>query len=76
VDKAKGEVDTEKRRALIFDAQRHLGKAMYGISDPGTTTAFQIAWPVLGNFGVFQGDTRGPNFNWWIDDSQSPLKKG
>ena len=75
VDKAKGEIDTERRKALIYDLQRHLGKAMYGISDPGSTTQFQVAWPVLGNFGVFQGDSRGPNFNWWIDETQAPMKK-
>jgi peptide/nickel transport system substrate-binding protein len=75
VEKAKGEVDTEKRRALVFDVQRYLAKVMWGISDPGSASTFQLAWPVLGNFGVFDADRRGPNYNWWIDDTQPPLKK-
>jgi hypothetical protein len=53
---------------------------MYGISLPGSASSFQMAWPVLGNFGVYQGERRAlqtsPSpFYWWIDDTQPPLKR-
>jgi peptide/nickel transport system substrate-binding protein len=72
--RARSEVDTEKRRSMVFDLQRHLAKAMYCVLPAGTGTGFDIAWPVLGNFYVFQGDRRGDNYTWWIDDSQPPIK--
>jgi peptide/nickel transport system substrate-binding protein len=75
IDKAKGEADTEKRRAIVYELQRYLAKAAYGVSDPGSASGFEMAWPVLGNFAVYHGDRRGPNFNWWIDDTQPPLRK-
>jgi ABC-type transport system substrate-binding protein len=75
IDKAKAEADTEKRRAIVYELQRYLAKAAYGVSDPGAASGFEVAWPVLGNFAVYHGDRRGPNYNWWIDDTQPPLKK-
>jgi hypothetical protein len=29
----------------------------------------------LGNYRVNVRDRRGENYNWWIDDTQAPLKK-
>jgi peptide/nickel transport system substrate-binding protein len=74
VAKAKAELDTEKRKALVYDIQRHLAKTMYAISQPGIADEFQVAWPAIGNFAVYEGDRRGQNFHWWIDDTKAPLK--
>ena len=51
VSKAKAELDTEKRKTLVFDVQRHLAKTMYAVSQPGIADEFQVAWPAIGNFG-------------------------
>jgi ABC-type transport system substrate-binding protein len=71
--KARGEFDTEKRKVIIHDLQKHLAKAMYGLLQPGTASGFNMAWPVLGNFKVIQGDRRPDPFSWWLDDTKAPL---
>ena len=78
--RARSELDTEKRRTLVFDIQRHLAKTMYDIPDPGGATQFLMAWPALKNFQVFQGDRRGGNatsgvHSWWIDETQAPIAR-
>jgi peptide/nickel transport system substrate-binding protein len=73
--KARRELDTEKRKTLVQDLQRYLAKAMYCVLAPGTATGFTVAWPVLGNYNVFQGHRMGENSNWWIDETQPPLKR-
>src|SRR5262249_7138940 len=51
ISKARVEQDTEKRRALIFDIQRYLGKAMYAIALPGGTTGtLTLPWPAPSNY--------------------------
>src|SRR5437660_6879266 len=75
VESARGETDTEKRRALVQDIQRYLGQKMYGIRWPGGSTGFALAWPALQNFNVFIGDQRQGDYNWWIDDTKAPLRK-
>jgi peptide/nickel transport system substrate-binding protein len=73
--KARGEVDTEKRRAIIYDLQRYLAKAQYAISEPGIADSFELAWPVLQNYRAINGDRRLPAFSWWLDDTKPPLAK-
>jgi peptide/nickel transport system substrate-binding protein len=73
--KARSEVDTEKRRALAHEIQRYLAKAAWCISEPGTADSFELAWPALANYRVFNGDRRTPAFSWWLDDTKAPLKK-
>lgn len=79
LNKARVEMDLEKRRALVHDMQRHLAKAMYGIPfEPGDATFFYLAWPALQNFQVYQGDRRGSpyaTFSRWLDQTQPPFKK-
>jgi peptide/nickel transport system substrate-binding protein len=79
LDKARVEIDTQKRKALINDMQRYLAKAVYGIPhEPGDATIFYTAWPAVQNFQTFQGDRRGSTaatFSWWLDETQAPLKK-
>jgi len=73
--KAKSEVDTEKRRALAYELQRYVAKAVWCISEPGTADTFELAWPALANYRVFNGDRRTPAFTWWLDETKAPLKK-
>jgi peptide/nickel transport system substrate-binding protein len=74
IEKTRVERDTEKRRALIFDIQRHLAKAMYVIQPPGPTTGFTMAWPCLGNFLVYEGARQ--NYRLWVDETKPPFKGG
>jgi peptide/nickel transport system substrate-binding protein len=71
-EKARVEQDTEKRRALVFDIQRYLAKAMYAIAAPGAATGLAVAWPALGNYRVWQGIRN--NYRWWIDETKPPFK--
>jgi ABC-type transport system substrate-binding protein len=73
LEKAKMETDTPKLKNLIYDLQRNLAKTMYAVRWPGGASGFQLAWPALKNFQVFQGD-RKPNFYYWIDDTLPPDK--
>jgi ABC-type transport system substrate-binding protein len=76
IEKARAEFDTNKRKSIINDLQRYLAKAQFCIPNPGLATGFTLAWPVLSNFQVVQGEKRGVNFDWWLDETQAPLKKG
>jgi len=76
LNKARVEMDPEKRRTMVHDMQRSLAKAMYAIPhEPGDATIFYLTWPALQNFQVFQGDRRGATaavHSWWIDPTQPP----
>lgn len=73
--KARGEFDNDKRKAIIWDLQRYLGKAQYCVPNPGIADGFVLAWPAVKNYRVFVRDRRGDAYNWWLDDTQAPLKK-
>jgi ABC-type transport system substrate-binding protein len=74
IERARLERDTEKRRMLVFDIQRHLAKAMYVIQFPGPATGFTMAWPCLGNFLVYRGAR--PTYGLWVDETKPPFKGG
>jgi peptide/nickel transport system substrate-binding protein len=73
--RARAEVDTEKRRALVHEVQRYLAKAVWCISEPGIADSFELAWPALANYRVLNGDRRTPAFSWWGDETKAPLKR-
>jgi peptide/nickel transport system substrate-binding protein len=73
--RAQSELDTEKRRALVFDIQRYLAQKQYNVTKPGEASFFTLAWPALKNFNVYRGDRRTDNYYWWIDQTQAPFKK-
>jgi ABC-type transport system substrate-binding protein len=75
IEAARREFDTNKRMAIIHDLQRYLAKAQYCVPIPGAADGFVLAWPVVGNYGVWEGDKRGENYSWWLDDTQPPLKR-
>ncbi len=71
--KIKQEYDRKKRFALAHDLQRYVAKTQYYTRFPGGASGFSLAWPVVGNFGVYSGGTT-PEFALWIDSSKAPLK--
>jgi ABC-type transport system substrate-binding protein len=71
--KAQLEFDTEKRKAIVFDAQRLLAQKQYNVTKPGGSTTFQVAWPALANYAVYRGDRRTGNYYWWIDETKAPI---
>ena len=73
IEKARLEPDTEKRRTLLADIQRHLAKAMWGLLQPGAATGFRMAWPALGNYGVWQGSTQWDHNQVWLDQTKPPF---
>ena len=72
IEKARVELDTEKRRALVFDIQRYLAKPVYSLLPPGPGTGFTVAWPCIGNFRVYQ--MARLNHALWVDDTKPPFK--
>jgi len=73
VEGALKELESQGMRALVFDLQRYLAKAMYMIQSPGAATGFTMAWPALGNFRVWQGGR--PHERLWVDDTKAPIAK-
>jgi peptide/nickel transport system substrate-binding protein len=81
--KARLETDTPKRKAIFQDLQRHLAAKAYGLHGLGGSTNFTLAWPIIGNYMVWQGapgggsgtSTRVQSTRWWLDDAQPPLKR-
>jgi len=75
LDKARGEVDDKKRKALLFELQGYLAKTQYGIRWPGGTSGLRLAWPVIGNYNVYHLDARDLPYNYWLDQTKAPIKK-
>ena len=79
--RARGEVDDDKRRSIVYELQRYLAKKMYSPRWPGTASGCLVAWPALANFNVYRGDTRNPapvvgvNYNCWIDETKPPITR-
>jgi ABC-type transport system substrate-binding protein len=79
IEKAQREQDVEKRRGLVTEVVRYLGKKQYSIQGISGASTFQMAWPVIGNFRVYRGGAANTqrifNTYWWIDDTKAPLKR-
>ena len=75
IERARVEQDVEKRRAVMFDLQRYLAKAMWGLIFPGGSTGFVMAWPALGNYRVYRGPAVFSNYGLWVDETKAPLAK-
>jgi ABC-type transport system substrate-binding protein len=71
------EFDTEAQRALIHDLIRYYTERTYSVMRPSNPKAFEVTWPVLGNYGLNTsypgGAVTDPWLNWWIDDTKAPL---
>ena len=78
INKAIGEVDTEKRKGIVRDLERYLARKQYLVRWPGGATGFQMAWPALQNFLVYRGSAAGTAvgsrltpYYWWLDSSRA-----
>jgi ABC-type transport system substrate-binding protein len=47
------ELDEKKRTVLLEDLQKELALQMPTVPHPGAASGFTLAWPHLGNFGIF-----------------------
>ena len=74
IEKARLEPDAERQHALVFDAQRYLAKAMWGLREPGGAGRFTLAWPALGNYRVWRGG-HWPYYRLWVDQTKPPFTK-
>jgi ABC-type transport system substrate-binding protein len=74
--KIRGEFDASKRVALGVDLVKYLGKQQYFFRALGGASGFNVAWPAVRNFSVFNGLSWGYLWkNYWIDETQPPLKR-
>jgi peptide/nickel transport system substrate-binding protein len=75
VEKARLEKDNNRRKALVQDIQRSLGKSLYGLINPGTATKFSVAWPSLRNYQVYRylGASPWTHYSVWLDQTKAPF---
>jgi peptide/nickel transport system substrate-binding protein len=74
--KMRSEFDNAKRIQYAHELQKYVGKQLYFHHALGSSTGFNVAWPVLRNFGVFNGLQWGYlQKRFWIDPTQAPIKK-
>ena len=80
IENARHELDAKARQQIIADLQRHLAKEQYAVSPPGVADTFALAWPVIANYLVWQGDSRSVSFTlpslmtYWLDETKPPRK--
>jgi peptide/nickel transport system substrate-binding protein len=77
--KGRAEPDSEKRRAIVHDVQRHLAKQQYVIRFPGGASGLALSWPAVKNFLAFRGSNasfHGVEYYSWLDETQPPIKRG
>ena len=69
------ELDIKKRASIIHEMQRYVAKTQYYLMDAGDALGFQLAWPWLGNWGVYRNWTGGVDSTeiypyLWVDESK------
>jgi hypothetical protein len=72
IDSLRKELDADERNSLTHQIQRHLAVKNWAIPwTPGVTNAFNLAWPWVGNIGVYNGNWPSEVLvNLWIDQSK------
>jgi ABC-type transport system substrate-binding protein len=77
IEKARLEFDDERRRELVHDAQRYLGKAQWALSQPGYANTFNLVWPAVRNYFAWSNHTWGTAAYWtyrmWLDETKAPF---
>jgi peptide/nickel transport system substrate-binding protein len=75
IEKMRLEKDTEKRRALVQELQRYLGKAMYGLIMPGGASGVSLAWPAMRNYNVYRSAASAATTHYkvWLDQTKPPF---
>ncbi|HLF78758.1 MAG TPA: ABC transporter substrate-binding protein [Dehalococcoidia bacterium] len=77
IRKSRVERDTNKRKQIMGDLQRHLGDQMYLIRPVSGATGFDLAWPALKNYLYFRGARRAEEWSYfWLDTTKKPLGNG
>jgi ABC-type transport system substrate-binding protein len=71
LNKARREFDDKKQQAGIAELQKIVADEMYVVRMPGSSNSFTMAWPVVRNQKVWDGDTTLRNM--WLDPSKKPL---
>jgi len=75
-DKIDREFDQQKSYGYVHDLQRHEAKKQYSTPFPGGASSFELAWPVLANYNVWNGARRSAYDEYlWLDDTKKPLAK-
>jgi ABC-type transport system substrate-binding protein len=75
-DRIDREFDMQKSFALVQDLQRYEARKQYTTPFPGGASTFELAWPVLGNWNVWNGARRSSYDEYiWIDDTKKPLAR-
>lgn len=74
--KMRREFDEKKRIALAHEFQRYEAKKMYNPRSPGGANGFELVWPALQNWRVWQGDSQRIYASFWIDTTKPPFKAG
>ena len=71
------EFDTAKRISATRTTCRSTSaSSSTSIHALGSATGFNVAWPAVRNFGVFNGLQWGYLWkHFWIDETQAPFKK-
>jgi peptide/nickel transport system substrate-binding protein len=66
--------DTNEAIGIAQELQRYLGGMQYFHRALSSATSFDVAWPAVRNFSVFNGLQWGWNTKrYWIDKTQAPL---
>jgi peptide/nickel transport system substrate-binding protein len=76
--KGRAEPDIAKRREIVRDLQRHLGKQQYVVRYPGGASGLSLAWPAVKNHLAFRGPTAsyyGSEYYAWLDTELAPFKR-
>ena len=72
--KMRTEFDNAKRIQAAHDLQKYNGKQQYFYHALGSATSFNVAWPAVQNFEVFNGLSWGYLWkNYWVDATKAPL---
>jgi ABC-type transport system substrate-binding protein len=74
IQRAKGELDAEKRYAIAHDVQREMAKKQWMVMWPGGASGFLMSWPAVQNFQVYRAGNLAPASRWWLDPTKAPLK--
>ena len=72
--KTRAEFDQDKRVGLMKDFQRMAAETQYIAYVPGGASSFTLAWPILRNQNIFQGEVV-PYVKQWLDPTKPPMNK-
>ena len=75
IARAYAEFEDEARKAIVLDLQRYLAEKAYAVRWPGGKTNFDLVWPAVANYRVWNGGAadswRIRNSYWWLDSSKA-----